>query len=370
MLQKPRFLYLHGFASGPESYKGRELAAHLAQRGILLERLNLRLPSFERLRVSAMLEEVQRSMAGPAERVVLFGSSLGGFVAAQMAAQDPRVAAVFLMAPAFGLIERWRARLGEAGWLKWQQSGWLETRDYTTGEMARVDFGFIEDLRALAAQRSELPDVRVPTLILHGRKDDAVDIATSRSFVQGHAHMRLIELEDGHELRDSLPRIKSEADAFLQPFCGPLSQPSSAERRAYSVAVYPRHAGRLLLIRHRRLGVWLPPGGECLFGERPSDAAVRELYEETGLSGVFPKTSDIDGTPPGLIGYEEHRAGSKGLHMNFVFVADVPTEEIRPNNEFEEWRWVTLEDAAFADAPPNVKQLAILALRPELPAPQ
>src|ERR1051325_5819211 len=93
-------------------------------------------------------------------------------------------------------------------------------------------------------------------------------------------------------------------------------------RRAFSVAVYPRHGGRALLIRHRRLGVWLPPGGECESGETPLEAAARELTEETGLVGQFPVVSDIEGTPPGLIGYEEHVAGSKGLHMNFVFEAE------------------------------------------------
>src|SRR5436190_15992058 len=112
------------------------------------------------------------------------------------------------------------------------------------------------------------------------------------------------------------------------------------ERRAFSVAVYPRYRGRALLIRHLRLGVWLPPGGELLPGETPLEAAARELLEETGLVGRFPRTSPVAGTPPGLIGYEEHVAGSKGLHLNFVFVADVDTDAVTPNAEFTEWRGV------------------------------
>lgn len=372
----PRFLYLHGFASGPGSKKGVMLAAHYAERGVNLERLNLRLPSFEHLRVSAMLAAVHgtidQSSTPQAERVVLFGSSLGGFVAAQVAARDPRVAALVLLAPAFHLIERWRQRLGAEGWQKWQESGWLETHDHTTGQPGRVDFDFVRDLSELDGQG--LPDVRVPTLILHGRQDDVVDIATSRRLVQGKRHMRLVELEDGHELVASLPRIQEEADAFLLPFIG---EPESAkaekkesaagvtasgERVSYSIAVYPRRGDKLLLIRHRRLGVWLPPGGECQLGERPQEAARRELREETGLVGTFPITSDIEGTPPGLIGYEEHRAGSKGIHLNFVFVIDVSSDEIKPNHEFGEWRWASLADGPWQDAPPNVEQLARVAL--------
>ncbi|MFO0572744.1 MAG: NUDIX domain-containing protein [Polyangia bacterium] len=137
--------------------------------------------------------------------------------------------------------------------------------------------------------------------------------------------------------------------------------PLPGQRRAYSVAVYPRHDGKALLILHHRLGVWLPPGGECLPGETPLEAAARELFEETGLRGRFPRTSDIDGTPPGFIGYEEHVAGSKGLHLNFVFVADVDTDEVKPNNEFSSWRWV--RDMDGLSAPPNVGQLLDVALR-------
>jgi len=132
------------------------------------------------------------------------------------------------------------------------------------------------------------------------------------------------------------------------------------ERRAFSVAVYPRHRGRVLLIRHKRLGVWLPPGGEIEPGETPLEAAARELREETGLVGRFPIVSAIDGTPPGLIGYEEHVAGSKGRHLNFVFVVDVDTDEVTPNDEFGEWRWVERWDDL--EAPRNVGQLAAVAL--------
>jgi 8-oxo-dGTP pyrophosphatase MutT (NUDIX family) len=133
-------------------------------------------------------------------------------------------------------------------------------------------------------------------------------------------------------------------------------------RRAFSVAVFPRFRDKLLVIHHKRLGVWLPPGGELHPGETPLEAAARELLEETGLAGRFPRTSDVDGAPPGLIGYEEHVAGSKGLHLNFVFVCDVDGDAVRPNDEFTQWRWVTLAEGPWDESPPNVGQLAKLAL--------
>ncbi|MES1208524.1 MAG: NUDIX domain-containing protein [Pseudomonadota bacterium] len=136
------------------------------------------------------------------------------------------------------------------------------------------------------------------------------------------------------------------------------------ERRAFSVAVFCRHGGEILLVRHKRLDLWLPVGGEIEAGETPLEAARRELREETGLEGIFPRVGapalGVDGAPAGLIGYEEHPAGSKGLHMNFAFVADVSSRELAACDEYTAVRWVG--DSVPVECPLNVRQLVRLAL--------
>lgn len=133
-------------------------------------------------------------------------------------------------------------------------------------------------------------------------------------------------------------------------------------RRAWSVAVFARHEGRVLLVKHKRLGAWLPVGGEVEAGETPLEAARRELLEETGLEGIFPAHDALDGASPGLIGYEEHVAGKKGVHLNFSFVADVVGRDVVLDESLDGHVWASLDDGPWSGAPTNVRQLAERAL--------
>ncbi len=223
MSSGPIFLYLHGFASSPESGKARAFAEWGAARGFRVERLDLRVPSFEHLRLSAMMERVREAIdaaGGPRARAVLIGSSLGGLAAVRFAEDDPRVCATFLMAPAFRLAERWRARIGERAWQKWQTTGFIEVDDHATRRKGKIDYRFIEELAELDAAGEGWPDVRVPTCIVHGIRDDVVDVRLSREWATGRRHVRLVEVEDGHELAGSIDRILGEAGDFLLPFLG------------------------------------------------------------------------------------------------------------------------------------------------------
>ena len=72
--------------------------------------------------------------------------------------------------------------------------------------------------------------------------------------------------------------------------------------------------GRVLLHRHKRLGIWLQPGGHLEGGERPWDAAVRETREETGIAAVHP------GTDPCLVHVDVHQGPRGHVHLDLRYL--------------------------------------------------
>ena len=147
-----RYLWLHGFASGPSSSKGQFVRERLHERGIELAIPDLNEPAFFDLTVSRMLAQIDAIAAG--EEVVVFGSSLGGFTAATWAATRPgRTRAVVLLAPAFDLGPRWAARMGPEELAKWRSTGRAAFDHYAHGRKEELALAFLAD----AARHQSFP---------------------------------------------------------------------------------------------------------------------------------------------------------------------------------------------------------------------
>jgi uncharacterized protein len=197
-----RFIYLHGFASGPNSKK----AAYFRDRIPALEVPDLAMCDFERLTITGQLDLIEDLAAG--EPAALIGSSMGGYLAALYAARHPEVARLVLMAPAFGFVKRWAA--SEEG-ERWRRNGFLEVYHYGEKRNRRLSYGLVED----AQQYEDFPDFVQPGLIFHGIRDSTVPAQLSREFATSHANVRLHLLDSDHELLNGLDAIWEAAGPFL-----------------------------------------------------------------------------------------------------------------------------------------------------------
>ncbi len=199
-----RFVYIHGFASSPESRKARAFEAALAERGIGLKIPAMDEGDFEHLTISGQMGVLDRLLGGEPARLI--GSSMGGYLAALYASMHAEVERIVLMAPAFGFAPRWKSRVPEGED--------LEVFHYGENAMRRVHYGLIEDAVRFPAN----PEFGQPALIFHGVKDDVVPVEYSRQVAAAHPNAKLMEFDSDHELLDVLPEIIRRSAAFLGGF--------------------------------------------------------------------------------------------------------------------------------------------------------
>jgi len=205
-------LYLHGFASGPSSRKARHLEDGFGAQGLRLVVPDLTPgpEGFERSSPLTMLEVARAALGRDNGPHALVGSSLGGYLSALLASQDPRVERLVLLAPAFRLFPRWRARLGPAQLADWRAGGLLVHHHVTQTER-RLGWAFFEGAEGLP----DFPVVTVPTLVIAGARDETVPLEDVEAWVARTPGARLEGVDDGHELTGSLPRIVALTREFL-----------------------------------------------------------------------------------------------------------------------------------------------------------
>jgi len=208
-----RFIYLHGFASGPESGKGQFFRTRFAELGHQLELPDLTEGDFEHTTLTRQLGFVERLLAGDA--AVLLGSSMGGYLAALAGARHPReIPAVVLLAPAFGLARHWAESDDADAVRDWRQRGWRMVYHYGEKRERRLAYDLIAD----GLQYEEFPDVRQPALVIHGRRDDAVDYRLSEHFAEGRPNVELLLVDSDHQLLDVLDLMWDRVRGFLREF--------------------------------------------------------------------------------------------------------------------------------------------------------
>lgn len=204
-----RIVYLHGFASGPQSSKARYFRALLEGAGATVDIPDLADGHFEHITITGQLAVIDRVVA--ADRVTLIGSSLGGYLAALYAARNQQVTRVVLLAPAFGFAQRWPERLGPAAVESWRRTGAIDVFHYADNRNRKLGYQLLADGERFEAY----PDFTQPALIFHGAHDDAVPVRYSEEFAAAHPNASLEVLDAGHDLLNVLDYMSPKILSFL-----------------------------------------------------------------------------------------------------------------------------------------------------------
>jgi uncharacterized protein len=192
-----RYIYLHGFASSPNSYKAQDLVNRFAEININLERPDLNLGDFSHLTITRQINQVTALFPNNDTPVTLIGSSLGGLTAAHLAQNNMQVMRLVLLAPAFGFLSHWLPTLGDERLQLWQEQNSLLVYHYGEQQELPLHYDFLKDASLYQEEILRRP---LPTLIIHGTKDEVIPINASWDFAKSRPWVELVEFEDDHFL--------------------------------------------------------------------------------------------------------------------------------------------------------------------------
>ncbi len=161
-----------------------------------------------------------------------------------------------------------------------------------------------------------------------------------------------------------VPRDRREASArqrileALDSLDDPFSEKAGPVHLTASAVLVGRR-GTVLHV-HRRLGRWLQPGGHIEPDEVPSETALRESEEETGLELSHPPGG------PRLIHVDVHPGAHGHTHLDLRYLLLAEDDEPVPApGESTQVRWWSWEEAESVADVALLGALKVARLQPE-----
>ncbi len=159
------------------------------------------------------------------------------------------------------------------------------------------------------------------------------------------------------------------ATSGQSPVSPPTSEQVSLEQDADSSGV---NQGRILLIDHRELGLWLFPGGHVELNENTDQALAREIKEETGFG---PEDYEVLAERPALSEHislwrpqwmNAHPINPSHWHISLMYLVRARKLETKlAAGEHKEIKWFTPKDLddPKLNTPKDLKYYAKEAIR-------
>lgn len=124
-------------------------------------------------------------------------------------------------------------------------------------------------------------------------------------------------------------------------------------KREFTASAFIVEDDRILLVHHAKYQKWIQPGGHVEADETPQEAAIREVWEETGLQVELIDETDIEIVSPNaksiprpylclLEDIPPHKGHPAHQHIDLLFLARIiPSAS---DTLAEKARWFTREE--------------------------
>jgi ADP-ribose pyrophosphatase YjhB (NUDIX family) len=136
--------------------------------------------------------------------------------------------------------------------------------------------------------------------------------------------------------------------------------------RDFAATTFVVYQGCTLLLQHRKLGRWLPPGGHIDPHELPHEAAIREVREESGLEVELLDQGRTLGCvqvlpQPYCILLEAIGPGHQ--HIDFIYFARVRGGQLaHADREASAARWFSWEELESSEIAEDIRELGRRAI--------
>lgn len=215
-------IFLHGLLSDAEGDKSMSLWHQAESSNRSWIRFDMRAHgksdgSFDQFNISRALEDTKLVMGMfPDRPKILVGSSMGGWVAAQLAADSSlNITGVVLIAPAFSFITQLFASLDPAQQQQWANQGSWAFESDSMDEGFTLSYASVLDAKQYDLLNQAI-EYECPVRILHGRLDDVVPADQSIIFANGLSGNTDIEVkilpEADHRLSGHVEQILQKVD--------------------------------------------------------------------------------------------------------------------------------------------------------------
>ncbi|GAB2757758.1 NUDIX hydrolase [Amycolatopsis magusensis] len=111
--------------------------------------------------------------------------------------------------------------------------------------------------------------------------------------------------------------------------------------------------GRILMIRRTDNDLYSIPGGQLELGETLTQAAVREVREETGIECEVTGLIGIYSNPNHVIAYDD---GEVRQEFSICFRAKPTGGELRTSNESSEAKWIPQDNIPSLEVHPSIQK--------------
>lgn len=140
---------------------------------------------------------------------------------------------------------------------------------------------------------------------------------------------------------------------------------------AVSGFVMNREETKLLMVFHKKLNIWVIPGGHLELDEYPEEGAKREIFEETGIKATVIDSSEFKftgnkkessiATPYTMLRESIPGKGDKPAHVHMDFIFLCIADEKKPTKrevEVSDVKWMTWREVLDSDTFESIKEFA------------